>query len=61
MDYLAELQVPCPYCGEVYLTTVDTSQGNHSTIEDCEVCCRPIQLVLRCEPGEVVDASIGPG
>ena len=23
---------------------IDTSQGEHSYIEDCEVCCRPITV-----------------
>jgi len=34
----------CPYCGEVIDTLIDISQGNHQTIEDCSVCCSPIEL-----------------
>jgi hypothetical protein len=58
---LVEIDVVCPYCGEVFQTMADTTQGNHTTIEDCVVCCRPIQLVIGCEPGEVyqVDTSRG--
>lgn len=61
MDYLIESEVRCPWCGEVYATTIDTSQGDHSTIEDCAVCCRPIELTVTCEPGEVsaVESSRG--
>jgi hypothetical protein len=54
MTYLVETDVPCPWCGEYYATTIDTSQGDHVAIEDCAVCCRPIELTVRCEPGEVV-------
>ena len=54
MNYVAEVEVECPYCGEAFATTVDTSQGNMSTIEDCAVCCRPIALRFECEPGEVI-------
>lgn len=36
----------CPYCGELIDTLVDTSQGNQHTIEDCRVCCRPIELEI---------------
>lgn len=57
MDYIVECQVECPYCGAVYETTVDTSQSRFSTIEDCEVCCRPIQLNIECEAGEVISVS----
>jgi hypothetical protein len=55
MDLLIETDVVCPYCGEAYQTSIDSSQGSHSTIEDCPVCCRPIRLQVRCEPGEVFD------
>lgn len=36
--------IHCPYCGESYDSAVDLSQGSHLTIEDCAVCCRPIEL-----------------
>ena len=61
MELLAEGNVTCPYCGEGYDTMVDTSQGSHSTIEDCPVCCRPIQLTVECEPGEVFSIDAAPG
>lgn len=55
MTFLVETQIACPWCGEVYPTTVDTSQGDASTIEDCAVCCQPIALEINCEPGEVIN------
>ena len=58
MNLLIEIEVECPYCGETFSLTVDTSQGDYSTIEDCAVCCRPIQFEINCEPGEVVAASV---
>src|SRR3954469_15891347 len=43
--------VQCPYCGERLETRVDLSADEPSYIEDCQVCCRPIQFVLeRAEP-----------
>jgi hypothetical protein len=38
--------VQCPYCGEHFETVVDLSSGSTSYIEDCQVCCRPIELNL---------------
>jgi hypothetical protein len=61
MELLAEGTVLCPYCGESYTTMVDTSQSSHATIEDCPVCCRPIQLTVTCEPGEVFSIDANPG
>ncbi len=55
---MAEGSVQCPYCGETYTTFADTDQGTHSTIEDCPVCCRPIQLTIECDSGEVTSIQI---
>ena len=41
-----ELMIDCPYCGESYTTLVDASAGDQDYIEDCEVCCRPIEIHL---------------
>jgi transcription elongation factor Elf1 len=40
----------CPYCGERISMLVDTSVREQSYIEDCEVCCRPIQVSFVAEP-----------
>ena len=53
MNYVVETDIPCPWCGEYFSTTVDTSQGGYTTIEDCAVCCRPIAIRTRYgEQGE---------
>jgi hypothetical protein len=44
--------VQCPYCGESFETQVDFSSGSTSYIEDCQVCCRPIQFTLRVDEGD---------
>lgn len=36
--------VQCPYCGESFTTVIDVSAGSASYIEDCPVCCRPIEF-----------------
>lgn len=38
--------VRCPYCGETFEAVVDLSSGSTSYIEDCQVCCRPIEFRL---------------
>ena len=43
---LHNIKVRCPYCGEPFDTTVDASAGSQHYIEDCQVCCRPIEFVL---------------
>ena len=36
--------VRCPYCGERLQTRVDLTAEEPSYVEDCEVCCRPIEF-----------------
>jgi hypothetical protein len=38
--------IECPYCGEHNSTQVDLSAGSTAYIEDCQVCCQPIELEL---------------
>jgi hypothetical protein len=38
--------VQCPYCGEPFDTLVDLSAGSASYVEDCQVCCQPIELAI---------------
>ena len=59
MELSAEIDITCPHCGEVFPLQIDTSQAEQSLIEDCTVCCRPINLTIRCEPGTVVDVIYG--
>jgi Cysteine-rich CPXCG len=41
--------VQCPYCGEAFETRIDSSAGSCSYVEDCQVCCQPIDLTLRVD------------
>ena len=42
--------VHCPYCGEAFETLLDLSAGAADYIEDCQVCCQPIEFSLGVEP-----------
>ena len=39
-------RVRCPYCGERLTLTVDSSVEFQEYIEDCHVCCRPVNLAV---------------
>ena len=34
----------CPYCWERISMVLDNSEETADYIEDCEICCRPIEL-----------------
>ena len=42
----------CPYCGETTSMVLDKSIGGQTYIEDCEVCCRPIEVRYTVENDE---------
>lgn len=46
---LLSLDVACPFCGEPFETVIDTSAGSARYVEDCEICCRPIEFVLEVD------------
>jgi hypothetical protein len=46
MDKLEAVEIQCPYCGEVIEIMVDCSVEEQSYIEDCQVCCRPMELTV---------------
>jgi len=44
----------CPYCWEQISMLIDTSQNHQQYIEDCEICCNPIQISVTTENQEIV-------
>ena len=47
------IDASCPYCGEPIELMVDASAGSSSYIEDCQVCCRPMQVDVEVDGGQV--------
>lgn len=46
--------IDCPYCGETIEILIDASAGDQEYIEDCQVCCKPINISVRFDAeGEV--------
>ena len=43
-EWVSERRIRCPFCGESMTVVVDVSAGSQSYIEDCEICCRPMQI-----------------
>ena len=58
MNDLTPVPIICPYCGSSLELLIDTSAGNQEYIEDCEVCCEPmdITVTLTEEGWPIVDA-----
>lgn len=41
---LVECRISCPYCAQSMEVVLDLSGGSQSYIEDCQVCCQPMQI-----------------
>jgi hypothetical protein len=37
---------------------VDTSIPEQRFSTDCEVCCRPFEVLAECEPGEILSLEV---
>ena len=48
-----EYSFHCPYCGEEISMVLDLSAGGQSYIEDCEVCCQPVEVRYTVKDDEV--------
>lgn len=54
-------KIACPYCGQSFELVVDTSAGFQRFTTDCEICCRPFEVVADCEPGEILSLDVQGG
>lgn len=50
--------VRCPYCGERFDTLIDATSGAATYIEDCQICCQPIEYELHVDAHGVVGLSV---
>lgn len=53
MDLLQNFDIDCPYCGESIQVIVDCSHSPQEYIEDCQVCCRPINFYVTIDNNDV--------
>ncbi|HEY2930899.1 MAG TPA: CPXCG motif-containing cysteine-rich protein [Acidobacteriota bacterium] len=51
---MSTAEIECPYCGEWLEISIDPTVSSQTYVEDCQVCCRPMQVVVRFE-GEEAD------
>lgn len=56
MEEFADVQ--CPFCGQSFTVPVDTSIASQRFTTDCEVCCRPFEVIVECEPGEILSVDV---
>jgi hypothetical protein len=58
MSQLPSADIDCPYCGEAITLFVDDTAGDQDYVEDCQVCCRPIEIRVRMDEDGVPAVSV---
>ena len=53
MDFESETHFTCPYCGQQISMVFEELYGAQTYIEDCQVCCNPIEVSYEIEDGQV--------
>ena len=48
----------CPYCWEQISFLLDRSVASQSYVEDCEVCCNPIEAKVKFDNQELIAFDI---
>ncbi len=52
---MEEKYIICPYCRQSISILLDTGiEGFTNIIDDCDVCCRPIDITYSVEDQEVI-------
>ena len=58
MNELKEQLIQCPYCGENISVLIDCSIPQQNYIEDCQVCCSPINFNVTISADDSVDVVV---
>jgi len=45
----------CPYCWQEISMVLDASAGSQTYVEDCEVCCKPIEIHYTVDENSIAD------
>jgi len=56
---LFDKTITCPYCWESFSIFIEpSSEVGESYIEDCYVCCRPIEIYVASKHDDFIDIRV---
>ncbi len=58
MHELRQQSVECPYCGETIDVLIEPSAEHQDYVEDCQVCCRPIDFAVTVDASGAVAVAV---
>lgn len=51
-------KIHCPFCGQCFELLIDTDVSNQRFTTDCEICCRPLDVIAKCGSGEILSIDV---
>lgn len=57
-DELLSTKIQCPYCWETIEVMIDDCGEAQQYIEDCQVCCRPINFHLEFDDSQQIQVHV---
>jgi len=57
-DKLFSRKIQCPYCWETIEVLIDDCGEDQQYVEDCQVCCRPINFHLELDDSQQIQVSV---
>lgn len=54
---LEAAEFPCPWCGEPNGIELEPGDAGQTLVQDCAVCCRPIELTLSATDGQLIHVA----
>ncbi|MBN8584813.1 MAG: CPXCG motif-containing cysteine-rich protein [Ignavibacteria bacterium] len=48
----------CPYCWQEVSIILDVSINRQTMIEDCEVCCNPVEFRYEVKDSEIINFEV---
>ena len=59
INSLTSTIIDCPYCGEELEIFIDGSTGSQDYIEDCQVCCSPMDISVEIgSAGQILNIQL---
>ena len=53
------VEVSCPFCGETVALAIDVTAGRRQRyVEDCWVCCRPMDVQVLVHDSDDVEVTV---
>lgn len=55
---LVERRIRCPFCDAAQTILLEPSAGDQDYIEDCQVCCQPMQIRVSADDGVLFGVDV---